>query len=105
MAIDVGCKYQKFIQFKDRSTGQPIDVSTWQFESTLRDEAGEAVLDLSTGGGHFTVTDGPNGWLRFALSEAETGQLSPGKVTGVLYRTDDGRSRYGQYEDIVRPAE
>lgn len=96
--------YSKTIQFKDRSTGQPVDISTWQFAASLKDETGEEVLALSTGAGHFTVFDGPNGWLRFALSVAETTALEAGPVSFALYRTDgaNGTIRFGRGEDVVR---
>lgn len=105
MSIDRGCIYQKNIQFLDRSTGQPTDISTWEFEATIRNSDEEAELEMSTANGHFTVFDGENGWLRISLTEAETTGLTAGAVTFVLYRTDGGRRRIGRASEIVRDAE
>lgn len=107
MPIDRGCQYSKAIQFVQRSDGQPIDISTWTFEAALKDGAGTDVLDMSTSGGHFTVFDGPNGWLRFKLSAVETQALAAGPVSFVLKRTDhaDGPIRLGIGSDIVRDEE
>lgn len=104
MAIYRGVKYSKAIQFKNRSTGLPIDVSTWQFAADLKDESGATVLAMSTGGGQFTVFDGENGWLRFSLTVAETDALDAGPVSFGLYRTDevDGPSRFGRAVEQVR---
>lgn len=90
-----GCYYSKDIQFKTRSDGQPVDISTWQFAANLKDGTGTTVLAMSTSGGHFAVTDGPNGWVRFALTVAQTLALVAGPVTFALYRTDatEGRTR------------
>lgn len=105
MAIDRGCIYEKYGQFKSRSTGQPLDVSTWQFETALKDESGATVLTMTTAGGHFTVTNGPEGEIKISLTEAETTALTAGRVSGVLYRTDDGRRRYGRFSEYVRDPE
>jgi FtsP/CotA-like multicopper oxidase with cupredoxin domain len=105
MPIDRGCLFSKDGQFKNRSDGQPVDVSTWQFEASLKDSEGEEVLTMSTRGGHFTVFDGPNGWLRIALTEAETTALEAGPVSFTIYRTDGGRRRFGRATVTVRDPE
>lgn len=104
MAIYRGCYFSKDIQFKNRSTGQPTDITTWQFDASLKDETDTEVLAMSTGVGHFTVTDGENGWLRLALTQTETGNLSAGPVTGAVYRTDavEGRKRIFRFSEQVR---
>lgn len=105
MPIDRGCIYEKAIQFKNRSDGQPVDISTWQFEASLKDASGADVLAMTTGGGHFTVTDGPNGWLNIAMTPAETTALVAGPVTFTIYRTDGDRRRYARASDTVRDPE
>lgn len=105
MPIDRGCVYEKDIQFKNRSTGQPVDISTWEFEASLKDADGTEMLAMSTAGGHFTVFDGTNGWFRLSMTEAETTALTAGLATAVLYRTDGSRRRYGKFSDIVRDPE
>lgn len=104
MAIYRGVKYFKDLQIKTRSDGQPVDISAWQFSGDLTDGAGTTVLPMSTGGGHFTVIDGENGWLRFALTTAQTQALEAGPVTFGLYRTDesDGPSRLARCAEQVR---
>lgn len=99
-----GCYYSKDGRITDRSTGQPVDISTWQFESNLKDETDTTVLAMSTGGGHFTVIDGPNGEFRFALTVAQTQALEAGPVTGAIYRTDatEGRKRIARFSEQVR---
>lgn len=105
MAIDRGCVYSKNIQFLNRSDGQPIDISTWQFEATVRDEDGDAVLEMSTSNGNFTVFDGPNGWLRLSMTEEQTEALEAGPVTFVIYRMDVDRQRFGKASELVRDPE
>jgi hypothetical protein len=72
--------------------------------ANLTDESGATVLAMSTGGGQFTVFDGTNGWLRLALSVAETDALVAGPVTGAVYRTDatEGRKRIFRFSEQVR---
>lgn len=107
MPIRRGTYYSKSLQYKARSTGQPVDISTWQFEANLLDETGATALEMSTGGGHFTVFDGENGWLRWALSVAETEALAAGPVTFELYRTDasEGRRYILWASDLVKDQE
>lgn len=99
-----GCYYAKNIQVKTRSDGQPEDISTWQFEANLLDQAGATALAMSTGGGQFVVFDGANGRLRFALTPAETTALVAGPVSAEVYRTDAavGRTYFGLIKDIVQ---
>lgn len=106
MPIDVGCIYSRDIQFKQRSDGSIVDVSTWEFEATLRDKDGTALLEMTTGGEHFTAIKGDDGWLiRMSIPAASTTDFTPGPVTAVLYRTDGDRKRFGKFSDIVRAAE
>lgn len=105
MPIDRGCIYEKSIQFKTRSDGQPIDVTTWQFAASLKDQSGAEALAMTTAGGHFTVTDGPNGWLTVAMTEAETTALVAGPVNFTIYRTDGSRRRYARASELVRDPE
>lgn len=104
MPIDRGCFYSKSIQVKDRSTGQPMDISAWQFAADLLDASGNTLLGMSTGAGHFTVFDGPNGWFRFNLTPTETGAMQAGPVSFVLKRTDDvnGAIRFATGAELVR---
>lgn len=99
-----GCYYEKFFTFTNRSDGQPLDISTWQIASDLKDGDDTTVLEMSTSGGQFTVADGLNGSLRFSLSVAETEALDVGPVTGALYRTDssNGRTRLLRFSERVR---
>lgn len=105
MPIDRGCVFTKDVQFKNKTDGQPVPITTWQFEASLKNEAGEEQLPMSTSGGHFTVFDGPKGWLRISMTEAETEALDAGPISAVLYRTDGGRKRYATFSDIVRDPE
>lgn len=105
MPIDRGCLYSKDVQFQTRSNGQPVPISTWEFEASLKDAAGVEQIAMSTSGGHFTVFDGENGWLRIALTEAETLSLEPGQVSFVIYRTDGGRRRFAKATELVRDPE
>lgn len=103
MSIYRGTYYSKAIQFKNKSDGTPIDITTWQFAASLRSDDGTDLLDMSTSGGHFTVFDGPNGWMRFALTPTQNQNLPDGVVMAALYRTDDpnGDIRLGLMQDIV----
>lgn len=104
MPIYRGCAYSKDIQFKTRSDGLPVDVSTWQFEANLKDESGTIVLAMSTSESHFAVFDGTNGWLRWALTPTQSLALVAGPVSFALYRTDavEGRKRIFRAVDQVR---
>lgn len=102
MPIYRGCIYEKFVTFQDRSTGEPIDITTWQFDATMKDGAGATVLAMTTAGGHFAVTDGPNGRMKIALTTAETQAMAAGPVTFGLYRTDGNRRRLGRCAEQVR---
>lgn len=102
MPIYRGCEYSKSIQFKTRSDGQPIDISVWQFESHLVDQTDTPVLPMTTGGGQFAVSDGPEGRVTLRLSIAETNGLVAGPVTGAVYRTDAGRQRLFGFTELVR---
>lgn len=102
-----GCYYERFFVFKMRADGQPINISTWQFASDLKDGTDTTVLEMSTGDGQFTVTDGANGVLRFSLTAGDAGEtagLEVGPVTGALYRTDggNGRQRLLRFSEQVR---
>lgn len=99
-----GCYFSKDIQVKNRSDGQPVDISTWQFDSNLKDGSGTTVLAMSSGGGHFTVTDGTDGAFRLALTVAQTQALAVGPVSGAIYRTDaaEGRKRLASFTEQVR---
>jgi len=106
MPIDRGCVYEKNVTIKNRSDGRPVDISTWQFDASLKDEADNELLAMSTSGGHFTVLEGDDGfYLKIALTEAETEALTPGQVSFVLYRSNDGRKRLGRGSDLVRDPE
>lgn len=104
MAIYRGCYWSKLGQVKNSSDGQPVDISTWQFEANLKDGTGATVLAMSTGGGHFTVTDGPNGIFRISMTTAQTQALVAGPVTAAIYRTDaaEGRQRIARFTEQVR---
>ena len=105
MPIDRGCVYNKTIQFKTRTDGQPIDVTTWQLDASLKNAAGTEVLAMSTSGGHFTATEPLLGKIRISLTEAETTALAAGPVSFVIHRTDGDRSRLGKATELVRDAE
>jgi hypothetical protein len=70
----------------------------------LEDEDGETVLAMSTSGGEFTVFDGTNGWLRWALTPTQTQAFEAGPVNFALYRTDapEGRKYIFRATDQVR---
>jgi hypothetical protein len=99
-----GVKYSKDIQIKNRSDGQAVDISTWQFSATLVDGDGTTVRAMSTSGGQFNVFDGADGWFRIQFTTAETAAMAAGPVTAGIYRTDesDGPSRIGRMSEQVR---
>jgi hypothetical protein len=105
MPIDRGCVYSKAIQFKTRSNGLPIDISTWEFEASLKGADGTEQLAMSTTEGHFTVFDGPNGWMRILVPPDETIDLEAGPVSAAFYRTDGERTRLGKFSELVRDPE
>lgn len=98
-----GTYHSKNFRFTTRSDGQPIDITTWQFDASLKDGTGTTVLEMSTADGHFTVTSGESGTMRWALTEAQTEALEVGPVSFALYRTDaaEGRLRlFGAIEQV-----
>ncbi len=54
------------------TNGLPIDVTGWQFDLALTDQAGSIVLNLgmASSGDGFTVIDGANGELRLLIAQA-----------------------------------
>lgn len=103
MPIYRGCVYEKAIQFKDRSTGQPVNITTWEFEAIWKDGQGATALEMSTGEGHFSVSDGENGWVTLAINGTDSEAMAAGPVTAGLYRTDGGeRRRIGVMTEQVR---
>jgi hypothetical protein len=104
MAIYRGCYWSKIGQVKNRSDGQPVDISTWQFEANLKDGTDATVLAMSSAGSHFTVTDGDDGLFRISMTTAQTQALAAGPVTAAIYRTDavEGRTRIARFTEQVR---
>src|SRR5262245_51497079 len=84
-----GTIYTRTFVFKDAETGDPLDISTWTFESTLRDRVDTAeLLTLTTANGGWTVTDGGNGIAEMALTAEQTADLPVARLVFDVLRTD-----------------
>ena len=85
----------------------PVNISSWDIEAHFRtspDDA-DAILETSLSGGQWTVTDGENGNLTFALTAAETAVLPLGILLGDVMRID-GSNRirlFGINIPVVEP--
>jgi len=95
--------WSKAIQVRDRETGQPQNISLWQFSCDVKDAAGAAVLTATSAGGHFVVFDGANGWFRFLFLAATNSTFPLGTIRGAVLRTDasPGPIRLGLFEETV----
>ena len=83
-----GTYYAKTFIIQD-SSGDPIDISTWEFESHLRDRVDTAVLlELTTANGGWAVTDGPNGTVEMRITADQTAELPVAKLVSDVLRTD-----------------
>ena len=89
MAAYQGTFYSKTFIFKDSETLVPLDISTWTFESTLRDRLDTAeLLTLTTANGGWTVIDGPNGEAELRITAVQTAALPVAKLVFDVLRTD-----------------
>ena len=67
-----------------------VDISTWEFEADFRERTdGDELLNITTGGGGFTVIDGASGRLAMTLTPAQTATLPTGRLVFDVLRTDD----------------
>lgn len=84
-----GTYYYKQFTFTDAETETPIDVSTWEFESDIRDRNDtEALLTLTTANGGWVVTDGPNGVVEMRITADQTAELPVAKLVFDVLRTE-----------------
>lgn len=91
MPIYKGTYWEKTLRLKEKSTGNPIDISGWEFRSQIRtapDATGDPLLELTTDNGNFVIVDGPNGVLTMKILAEDTADLEEGYVYGDILRTD-----------------
>lgn len=92
MPIYRGTDFYLPFQLLRRVDSTPINISSWDFGAQFRvnpdDE--EAALSTSLSGGHWVVTDGDLGKLKFVLTKTQTADLPLGKLYGDLLRIDGG---------------
>lgn len=89
MAAYQGTYYSKTFVFKDAETLEPLDITTWEFESTLRDRLDTAeLLTLTTANGGWAVTDGANGEAELRITALQTADLPVAKLVFDVLRTD-----------------
>lgn len=82
MAVFQGTATVKYINMKERSTGDPIDISGWTLRAQLRDtpSASTALAELTTENGGFVLVDEVNGRMALVLDDAITELLPVGRI-------------------------
>ena len=88
MAIYQGTYFTQLFVVKTKDG--PVDISGWEFEAQFRKRVDDAdsLLDLTTAGGAFSLTDAVNGELQLAITEDLTATLPLGRVVFDVLRTD-----------------
>jgi hypothetical protein len=89
MSIYQGTYYARTFAIED-TDGNPVDITGWEFESDFRTRASSTteLLNLTTAGGGWAVTDGPNGQLEIRITAIQTEALPTGRLYFDVLRTD-----------------
>lgn len=89
MAVYQGTYFAQAFIIRDADTEAAIDITTWTFESDLRDRNDSAVLlTLTTANGGWAITDAPNGVVEMRITAAQTEALPVAKLVFDVLRTD-----------------
>lgn len=92
MPIFTGSDFARAIRLVDRSSGQPVDLTGFEFELCIKRQTKDAVAlaELSMGNG-LAVPDPSDGRVLMTLTAAQTTEIGAGGRVWALYRTDGGR--------------
>jgi hypothetical protein len=88
MAVFKGTRSIRYINFKDRDTDLPIDITGWEFRAALRrsPSADVELGELTTANNGFVIVDAPNGRLALIIDDTLSATLPVGRVHfDVLY--------------------
>lgn len=82
MPIYKGTQDQKYMNFRDKNTDAPIDITGWTFRADLRDQPDDpsALATLTTANGGIAIMDGLNGRIAFVFSPLITDALPVGRI-------------------------
>ena len=87
MPIYRGTYYARVFAFT-HADGSPVNISGWQFRSHWRGaktDPNPPLLELSTGNGGFSITNGPRGLLQMQIQDEQTEQLLPAKGSKLYF--------------------
>lgn len=77
MGIWQGTFFSVAFELKDCVSGQPIDITDWEFRSHFRIsvESEELLLELTSSAGEFVIHDGRNGIFSMQIQPSDTASL------------------------------
>lgn len=88
--VIAGTRFRHDWNFKNKSTGEVIDISSMTFECDLyKADTRQKLYTMTMGSGLSFVDDGTNGALRLSITGAQTKQGGPGMWRYILRRTDE----------------
>lgn len=98
-----GTRFTQPFTLVDSATGDPLDITDWEFKSQLRVavEDQEAVLTLESSSGGFAVIDGPNGRMNMVIEEDQTAGLQVGRYVFDVIRTDAAQGPIWLFGGII----
>ncbi len=90
MSIRRGASWTQGFALKSKTTGLPIDISTWTLKSEFQRSVSDTTVyaQLTTENGGILITDGVNGKLSFIINSTTTLGFPLGRVAFDVVRTD-----------------
>lgn len=91
MSIFRGAAWMQGFVVKAKSTGLPIDISSYTFKSEFQLRASDpnpALVQLTTENGGIVIDDGINGKFSMVMTEDQTVDLPLGRLVFDVVRTD-----------------